>query len=641
MARMAGHLQTLLEGVAADPQQRLSRLPLLTVDERQRLLVDWNTTAAPYPDDQSIHGMFEVQVARTPDAVAVICSDASLTYDELNRRANQVAHYLATFGVGRGTLVGVCIERSPAIVVGLLGILKAGAAYLPLDPTYPSERLALMLEEAKPPVVLTQERLVADLPAYGALMVCLDAHWPLIARCGDANPVSGATAEDMAYLLYTSGSTGRPKGVLGLHRATLSVLAWMWRAFPFAADEVCCQKTSVSFGDSIQELFGPLLQGIRTVLIPDGVLRDVPRLVQTLALHGVSRIIVVPSLLRTLLDTYGDLADRLPRLKLWFAGGEALSSDLVHRFRKRLAHARLIDLYGASEASDDTTWYDTSMVSDGLSRVPIGRPLANAQVYVLDRRLQPVPIGIPGELHVGGAGLTRGYLNRPALTAERFMPHPYSQEPGARLYKTGDVVRYRPDGHLEYLGRYDQQVKVRGVRIELEEIEVVLRRHPAVREVAVVVREDDPGDPRLVAYVVAAQEPPPTVRELRRFLDTKLPAAMAPATFALLETLPLTPSGKVNRRALPPPNLFRSALEDLYGAPRTPVEHQVAAIWCEILGLEQVGIHDNFFELGGHSLSAMKLLFRVQEATHVRVLDHLAQDIHQDPWPLLFPEGPT
>jgi amino acid adenylation domain-containing protein len=619
MACLAGHWQTLLQGVVADPEQALSRLPLLTADERQRLLVEWNATAAPYPADQCMHRLFEAQVARTPDAVAVSCGDASLTYDELNRRANRVAHYLATLGVGRETLVGLCVERSLAMAVGLLGVLKAGAAYLPLDPTYPSERLDFMLADAQPPVVLTQEHLVSSLPARRASMVCLDAHWPLIARCSDANPVAGATAEDVAYLLYTSGSTGRPKGVLGVHRATLNALAWMWQAFPFAGDEVCCQKTSMSFGDSIQELFGPLLQGIRTVLIPDAVLKDMPRLVRTLAAHGVTRLILVPSLLRTLLDTYRDLSHRLPSLKLWFAGGETLSRDLVQRFRQCLPHSRLVNLYGATEASDDTTWYDASLAPPELACVPIGRPIANTQVYVLDQHRQAVPIGVAGELYVGGAGLTRGYLNRPELTAERFIPHPFSREPGARLYRTGDLVRYRPDGHLEYLGRIDHQVKLRGVRIELGEIEAALAQHPAVREAAVVAHEDGPGGPRLVAYVVPTQEPGPTVSELRRFLGQRLPAAMVPAAFVLLETLPLTPSGKLDRRSLPPPSLLRPAREDRYVAPHTPSEQQVAAIWCELLGVERVGIHDNFFELGGHSLLAMQLLFRVQDATQVEV----------------------
>ena len=619
IARMAGHLQTLLEGIVADPEQLLSRLPLLTADERHRLLVEWNSTTAPAPMHQCLHNVFESQVVRTPDAVAVVYGDESLTYRDLNRCANQVAHYLLALGVGPEVLVGLYIERSLAMMVGLLGILKAGAAYVPLDPTYPQERLTFMLEDAQPPVVLTQELLAVGLPDNGAQLVCLDAHWPTIAQYRDDNPVGGARADQVAYLLYTSGSTGQPKGVLGVHRATLNALAWMWQAYSFAAHEVCCQKTPISFGDSIQELLGPLLRGIRTVLIPDAVLKDLPRFVHTLARHRVTRLILVPSLLRTLLDTVSDLQDRLPNLTLWFTGGEALSSDLWQRFRECLPHCHLVNLYGASEASDDTTWYDLSLAPHELACVPIGRPIANTQVYVLDPHLQPVPIGIPGELYVGGASLTRGYLHHPELTAERFIPHPLSYEPGARLYKTGDLVRYQSDGHLEYIGRLDHQVKLRGIRIELGEIEAALAQHPAVRETVVIVREDRPGALHLVAYIVPAQEPAPTHRELRRFLETQLPAAMVPSVFVMLETLPLTPSGKVDRRGLPEPNPSRAALEDEYVAPRTPVEQQVAIIWRHLLGLERVGIHDNFFELGGHSLLAMQIVSRVRDATHVEV----------------------
>jgi amino acid adenylation domain-containing protein len=620
ITRMAGHLQTLLEGIVANPEQHLSQIPLLTADERHRVLVEWNTcTTAAYPHENCIHSLFETQVAQTPDAVAVVCGDESLTYRGLNSRANQVAHYLRALGVGPEMLVGLYIERSLGMVVGLLGILKAGAAYLPLDPAYPPERLTFMVEDAQPPVVLTQERLMAGLPVYGTHIVCLDAHWPTIAQYSDDNPGLRTTGDNVAYLLYTSGSTGQPKGVLGVHRAILNALAWMWKAYPFASHEVCCQKTSISFGDSIQELLGPLLQGIRIVLIPDGILKDLPRFVQTLGVHHVTRVILVPSLLGALLETYSDLQDRLPSLKLWFAGGEALSRDLWQRFQERLPHRCLVNLYGASEASDDTTWYDTSSALNARACAPIGHPIANTQVYVLDPHLQPMPIGVPGELYVGGASLTRGYLNRPALTTEHFIPHPFSHESGARLYKTGDAVYYRPDGNLEYLGRLDRQVKIRGVRMELGEIEAALAQHPTVREAVVIAHEEAPGKARLVAYVVSAQEPTPAIRELRRFLELRLPAAMVPMTYVMLETLPLTPSGKVDRQALPPPNLLRPALEDVYVAPRTPIEEQVATIWCDLLGLAQVGVHDNFFELGGHSLLVMQLLFRLHDATDVEV----------------------
>jgi amino acid adenylation domain-containing protein len=619
IVRMAGHLQTLLEGIVAHPEQRLSRLPLLTADERRRLLIEWNAATVPFPDNQCLQHVFETHASQTPDAVALVCGDASLTYRELNCRANQVAHYLQALGISPEMLVGLCIERSLAMVVGLLGILKAGAAYVPLDPTYPPERLAFMLEDSHPSVILTQEHLVTRLPAYGMLVVCLDVHWPIIAQYSDDNPVSGATADHVAYLLYTSGSTGRPKGVLGVHRATLNILAWLWQAYPFASHEVCCQKTSMSFTDSIQELLGPLLRGIRTVLIPNEALQDLPNFVQTLATHRVTRLILVPSLLRALLDAYRDLQDRLPSLRLWFTGGEALSSDLWQRFQEHLPHGRLINLYGASEASANTTWYDTSLTSHALTSVPIGRPIANTQIYVLDRHLQLVPIGVPGELYVGGVSLTRGYLCCPELTAERFIPHPFSHEPEARLYKTGDVVRYRPDGNLEYMGRLDHQVKLRGIRIELGEVEAALAQYPAVQEAVVMVREEMPGEPRLVAYVVPVQEQELTIRELRRALARQLPVAMVPATFVILNTLPLTPSGKVDRQILPVPDSVGPALDDLYVAPRTLIEQQVTAIWCHLLSLERVGVYDNFFALGGHSLLAMQLLWRVRDAAHVEV----------------------
>lgn len=629
IARMAGHFQTLLEGIVADPEQRLSQLPLLSADERQCLLVEWNSTAAPSPLDQCLHEVFEAQVQRTPNAIAVRCGDASLTYDELNRRANQVAHYLRALGIGPEALVGLCLERSLAMLVGLLGILKAGAAYIPLDPTYPPERLAFMLGDAQPPVVLTQQHLVPTLSGYTAQLVCLDAHWYTIALCHGDNPIKNTTADNVAYLLYTSGSTGNPKGVLGVHRATLNALAWMWQTYPFGGHEVCCQKTSISFGDSIQELLGPLLQGRPLILIADPVLKDLPRFVQTLAFYRVTRLILVPSLLQALLDTLPNLQERLPSLRLWFTGGEALSSRLYQRFRTCLPHSRLINLYGASEASDDTTWYDTSLAPSARERIPIGRPIANTQVYVLDASLQLVPVGVSGELYVGGAGLTRGYYKRPELTSERFIPHPFSHVPGARLYKTGDLVRYRPDGNLEYLGRLDHQVKLRGIRIELGEIEAVLARHPAVQETAVIVHTEAFGESRLVAYVVPTQQPGPPLTELRHFLARQLPAAMIPAAFLMLDTLPLTPSGKVDRQALPAPGLLGSTRADLHVAPRHDAEQQIADIWGQLLGLQQIGIYDNFFELGGHSLLVMQLLSRVHDATQVKIS------------PLRFFENPT
>jgi amino acid adenylation domain-containing protein len=375
------------------------------------------------------------------------------------------------------------------MVTALLGILKAGGAYLPLDPTYPSARLGFILEDARPPVVVTQAAVRARLPRDGAPVVCLDTEREAIAGMSDSSLAAGTTAEGVAYAIYTSGSTGTPKGVLGLHRGAVNRFAWMWATYPFADGEVCCQKTSLNFVDSVWELFGPLLQGVRTVIVPDDVVLEPAALVDVLATNRVSRIVLVPSLLRVLLDAYPDLDRRLPDLAQWICSGEALSRELCDRFHASLPQRTLLNLYGSSEVSADSTAYEATAALS-LSRVPIGRPIANTRIYLLGRHGQPVPVGVPGELHVGGDGLARGYLNRPELTAQKFVPDPFVAHPGARLYRTGDVARYLPDGTLEYLGRVDDQVKVRGFRVELEEIETVLARHPGVKESAVVVRED-------------------------------------------------------------------------------------------------------------------------------------------------------
>jgi amino acid adenylation domain-containing protein len=619
IGRMAGHFQTLLEGIVAHPEQRVATLPLLLTDERHRLLMELNDTAADYPRDTCIHEVFEDQVAQTPNAVAVVCEGAHLTYQELNRRANQVAHHLRMLGVGPEVLVGLCTERSLEMVVGLLGILKAGGAYVPLDPTYPLERLAFMLEDAQAPVLLTQEGLVARLPDHRAAVICLDSGWPTIARHREENPSGGVTAENLASVLYTSGSSGRIKGVLGTHRTTLNVLAWLWQAYPFSPEEVTCQKTSMSFVDSIQELLGPLLRGIRTVLVPTEALQDPYRLVPTLAAHRVTRILLVPSLLRVLLDTHPDLQRRLPSLTLWFSGGELLSRELWQVFQERLPDSRLVNLYGASEDAADVTWFDASSMRQEHRSVPIGRPIANTQVYVLSRHLQPVPVGVLGELHVGGAGLARGYLNRPDLTAEKFIPHPFSDKPGARLYKTGDLARYLPDGHLEYLGRFDHQVKVRGVRVELGEVEAVLGQHPAVRQAVILAQEDTPGDTRLMAYVVPTQEPAPASSELRTFLKAKLPVFMIPSAFVALEALPLTPNGKVDRSALPQAEGIRPELESGFVAPHNAFERQLTQIWEDLLGVQPIGVQDDFFELGGHSLLAVQLFAHMEKRMGIRL----------------------
>jgi amino acid adenylation domain-containing protein len=614
-ARILSHLERLLRGAAANPDRRLSSVSLLGDEERRQLVEDWNATAADYTEVRRIHELFEAQAARTPGAPAVAYRDEQLTFGELNARANRLARHLRRLGVDSETLVGVCLERSPELVVALLAILKAGGAYVPLDPNYPQERLSYMLRDARIPVLVTERRLAgrvqADAAPNGLELMCLDE--ASVAHEDASDVAVSAPADALAYVIYTSGSTGQPKGVLGLHHGAVNRFAWMWRAFPFEPDEVCCAKTSLNFVDSVWELWGPLLQGVRVVLVPDEALADPEQLIRTLAAHRVTRIVLVPSLLRALLDAGGDLAGALPALRYWVTSGEALAPDLVERFGAALPGAALINLYGSSEVAADVTCYDVRRAGDHVSSVPIGRPIANTQIYLLDPHLNPVPVGVPGELCVGGAGLARGYLNRPDLTAEKFIPNPFAADAWSRLYRTGDRARYLPDGNIEYLGRLDHQVKVRGFRIELGEVEAALERHPAVRAAVVVAQDVGADDVRLIAYAVPASETPPP-RELRDALKQELPDYMVPAAFVLLDALPLTPNGKVDRKALPEPDWSRPERQEVFVAPRTPTEEALAGIWSSVLRVERVSVHDNFFELGGHSLLATQVLARVRQA---------------------------
>jgi amino acid adenylation domain-containing protein len=499
IARAVEHFLNLLEGVAADPDRRVSALPLLTTRERHQVLVEWNQTHHNYPQVQTLVEMFEEQVASRPDATALICDKTVLTYGELDRRSNQLAHRLQSLGLKRNEIVAICLERSLDFAVGLLAVLKAGGVYLPLDPVYPQDRLAFMLEQARAPVLLTREELVGSFSCLPARVVCLDRDREALAGESEARLNCRVTPQDLAYVIYTSGSTGQPKGVIVEHRQILNRFFWMWEKYPFRPDEVCCQKTPVSFVDSIWEFLGPLLKGIPTLIIQDAVLKDPYLLIPTLAEHSVSRIWLVPSLLQTILETYSDLQRRLPALNFWVSTGEALSPELYQTFLKMMPQAVLYNLYGTSEIWD-ATWNDPRLENGSAARVPIGRPISNVRVYVLDSNAQPVPISVPGELHIGGVCLARGYLNRPDLTSEKFIPCPFDAA-GERFYKTGDLVRYLPNGNLEYLGRIDQQVKLRGFRIELGEIESALRQHPGVDVVVVAAREDRPGEKRLVAYV--------------------------------------------------------------------------------------------------------------------------------------------
>ncbi len=622
ITRMVGHFQTLLSGIVANPDQQLTDLPILTSAEHHQLLVEWNNTATNYPKVQCIHQLFEIQVEQTPDAVAVVFvderSEASrrvdeqLTYRELNYQANQLAHHLQTLGVEPEVLVGVCLERSVEMVIGLLGILKAGGAYVPLDPTYPKERLALMLQDTQTPVLLTQRHLVKTLPPHQAQVICLDTDWKANADGSglqyQSNPVSGVTIENLAYVIYTSGSTGKPKGVMNTHMGLCNRLLWMQDVYHLTETDRVLQKTPFSFDVSIWEFFWPLLNGICLVVAQPGGHQDSAYLVKLIAKEQITTIHFVPSMLQVFLEDPG--LEVCICLKHVICSGEGLSLKLQKRFFARL-NAQLHNLYGPTEAAIDVTFWvcDRYRHSD-LPIVPIGRPIANTQIYLLDSFGRSVPIGVPGELHIGGAGLARGYLNRPELTAVNFIPNPLSQELGTRLYKTGDLARYLPDGNLEFLGRIDHQVKIRGFRIELGEIEAVLVQHQAVRETIVLAREVQPGDKQLVAYVVPNSEQTPTISQLRTFLKQQLPEYMVPAVFVMLEALPLLPNGKVNRQMLPFAQLEPS---DTFVAPRTPVEQVLAGIWAEVLGLETVSIDRNFFDLGGHSLLATRVISQIRK----------------------------
>jgi amino acid adenylation domain-containing protein len=612
--RLIGHFETLIDGLIQDPDARVSALPLLPAQERQQILVDWNNTAAAYANDLCIHTAFEQQAARTPEAAAFLYRDDQLTYRQLNESANRLAHYLIRQGVTPGSLVGISVERCLEMAIGLLGILKAGAAYVPLDPSLPGQRLAVMLEDSKVNTVVTQHAVKDRLVEHGARLVFLDVDKAATDEQSLMNPSLPLSSEDLAYVIYTSGSTGTPKGVEGTHRASMNRFAWMWKTYPFVPGETCCQKTTLSFVDSIWEIFGPLLAGVRNVIIPEQALLEHEQFVQLLAKHEVSRIVLVPSLLRVLLDQGSELAASLPKLTLWSASGEALPADLARRFITALPHATLLNIYGSSEVAADVTWHEV-IEKDTTSCVPIGRPISNTQIYILDRNLNPVPAGVRGEIHVGGDCLSRGYWNRPEATVERFIRNPFGGT-STCIYKTGDLGRFLPDGAVEYLGRADNQVKIRGFRIELGEIESVLRSHPSVREAVVAVQGEQQ---KLVAYVVAADGREALSAELRHFVRSKLPEYMVPSTYITLEALPVLPSGKVNRNALPAAELVRPFSERTYVAPRNEIEETLAKIWGEVLKLDQIGIEDNFFELGGHSLLAVQVISRIRRVFDVEV----------------------
>jgi amino acid adenylation domain-containing protein len=575
-------------------------------------LIEWNNTATAYPREVCIHHAFEAQARCTPDAIALLFNETRVSYAELNRHANQLAHYLQGKGVGAEVLVGVCMERSVEMIVSVLAILKAGGVYVPLDPSYPLERLTLMMEGAGLRIVLAQQRLIQTLPSHTAEIVSIEMAGEMIAREPEKNPHSNVTADNLAYVMYTSGSTGKPKGVSVPHRAVLRLVKGNSYA-DFNADQTFLLLAPISFDASTFEIWGSLLNGARLVVMAPGTPSS-KELGETLKKYKVSTLWLTAGLFHLMVD---ERLEDLLGLHQLLAGGDVLSVRHVENFVREAPGCRLIDGYGPTESTTFTCCYAVTAAALPLASVPIGKPIANTQVYILDSAMKPVRIGEPGELYIGGDGLARGYLNQPALSAELFVPNPFGPEAGTRLYKTGDLTRYLPDGNIEFLGRVDYQVKVRGYRIELGEIEVALSEHAGVRDVVVVTREETKGDKQIIAYVVFKPESGATVSEFRGFLKQRLPGYMIPSVFVILDALPLTLNGKVDRAALPAPEQTRSALETAYVEPRSPAEQLLTEIWSEVLGCEQVGVNDNFYELGGHSLKATQIVSRVRNALQV------------------------
>jgi amino acid adenylation domain-containing protein/thioester reductase-like protein len=619
ISRMIGHFQTLLAGIVVHPDQHLSDLPLLTATEHQQILTSWNSNQISVPQ-KCIHQLFEAQVEKTPDAVAVVFEKEQLTYRQLNQLANQLAHYLQTQGVKPEVLVGICLERSCELVVGLLGILKAGGAYLPLDPAYPQERLAYMLEDAQVSVILTQGKLVNNLPIHNAQIICIDSDWKEITNETRENPTSEVTPNNLAYVIYTSGSTGKSKGVMIEHHSLVNAyLAWE-EAYQLQKSATShLQMASFSFDVFSGDLVRALCSGGKLVLCPREFLLEPEKLYHLMLQEKVDCAEFVPGVLRNLVQYLEQSQQRLDFMQLLVCGSDSWYVQEYEEFRQFCSpKTRLINSFGLTEATIDSTYFETGKTKLSIEQlVPIGQPFVNTQIYILDRYLQPLPVGVTGEIYIGGAGLARGYLNRPDLTAEKFIPNLFTQKPGEYIYKTGDLGRWLPDGNIELIGRVDNQVKLRGFRIELGEIEAVLGKYPMVKESVVLVREDRPKQQQLVAYVV----PEPAhlnqiySSDLQQFLQEQLPSYMIPSAFVMLESFPITPNGKIDRRALPKPEIQET--ENAFLAPRTETEIKLAQLWSEVLSVEKVGIDDNFFELGGHSLLTTKLILKLRTAFQV------------------------
>ncbi len=636
LGRLLTHFSNLITGLVANPASRISQLPLLSATERHQLLVERNETKTAYPSNKCIHKLFEELAGKTPEAVALLSVQGQVSYRTLNEQSNQFAHYLRKHGVEVGTRVGVCLQRSPDMIVALLGILKAGGAYVPIDADYPEARLQFMIKDAQVRVLLAQEKLLPKLPVNTAEIICLDRISQILESESTSNLELEMTAENLAYVMYTSGSTGQPKGVAVTHRNVVRLVRNTNYA-SFSADEVFLQCATISFDASTFEIWGSLLNGARLALMAPGS-ASLGELGQAIKRYQVTTLWLTAGLFNLMVEHH---LDDLRNLRQLLAGGDVLSVPHVQKVLAELPNCRLINGYGPTENTTFTCCYTVTDTANLHGSVPIGRPISNTTVYILDPGMNPVPVGVSGELYVGGDGVASGYLGRPELNAERFVVDPFSDNPASRLYRTGDLVRYRADSEIEFIGRLDNQVKVRGFRIELGEIESVLAQHPHVGEAVVVARKDG-GDKHLAAYLVPRAGATPVIEEVRDFVRGKLPEHMLPSVFTLLESIPLTASGKVDRRALPAIDEKQGAMTG-FAAPVDELELKLTNIWEKVLDIRSVGVHDNFFDLGGHSLLAVRLFAQIERAFNRNLplatlfqaptVRQLARVLREDGWP--------
>ncbi len=609
--RLSRQFSTLLESAIRHPDALVSELDILSDIERQQLLIDFNNTETVFPIDKCFHQLFAEQVERTPDNIAIFYKNQQFTYQELNTRANRLAHYLQKLGVKADVMVGICVERSPLMLIALLGVLKAGGAYVPIDPNYPLERKDFILNDSQMPVLLTQQHLLADLATNEIKVICIDSDWQAINQQEIENPITATTALNLAYIIYTSGSTGKPKGTLIPHQGLVNYLSWATQKYAVEQGVGTLVHSPLGFDLTITSLLSPLLVGRTVELLSEE--QGIETLSQALKKSSNLSLVKITPAHLDLLKQQLSKEEIANKTRAFIIGGENLLAQSITFWQDVAPDTILVNEYGPTETVVGCCVYQVPVRKHTSGSIPIGKAIANTQLYILDPYLQPVPRGVPGELHIGGLGLARGYLNQPELTALKFIPNPFSKKEGDRLYKTGDLVRFLPSGDIEYIGRIDNQIKIRGFRVELGEIEAVINQHPSVSTSVVILREDKPGNQNLIAYTTLHPEKTLAIPELRRFLQNKLLDHMVPTAFMILEALPLTSNGKVDRQALPMPDALRPELEVAYVIPQTEVEKTIASVWQKALNLEKIGIHDNFFEIGGHSLLLVTVHSQLQE----------------------------